>query len=189
MSASNPKMALWENVVLRLIAIYKLLHAVLFIAVGFGLLQLRHHDVVQVLNTYVIGPYHLHPEESSVVDWVLDMASTLTSHKLTFYGYTAFLYAALFAAEGIGLYLRKHWAEYLVVIVTGSLLPFEIYKTYESAAPWKFGVIAGNLLVVSYLIHRLLLDSRNAAPQKSDSRALSRDVSATESKQAFTEVP
>lgn len=188
MSALTTKMAPWENIVLRIIAIYKLLHAAFFIAVGFGLLQLRHHDVVQFLNAYIIIPYHLNPE-SRIVDWVLDLASNLTSHRLAFLGYTAFFYAALFAAEGIGLYLRKHWAEYLVVIVTGSLLPIEIYETYVRAVWWKFGVVAGNLLIVAYLIHRLLLDYRNTTAQKNKTASLSSTVSIAKSEQPFTEVP
>jgi len=77
-------------------------------------------------------------------------------------GYAAFFYAALFAAEGVGLYLRKRWAEYLVVIVTGSLLPFEIYEIYVHATWWKFVIVLGNLLIVGYLIHRLRLDCHNA---------------------------
>jgi len=188
MSAPTTKIAPWENIVLRAIAIYKLLHAVFFIGVGFGLLRLRHHDVVQILNTYVIIPYHLNPE-SHIVDWLLDEASNLTSHKLVFLSSAAFFYAALFAAEGVGLYLRKHWAEYLVVIVTGSLLPFEIYEIYIYATWWKFGIVVGNLLIVGYLIHRLTLDYRNEGQKKSKTVSLARNTSASKSEQAFTEVP
>ena len=62
MSAPTTKIAPWENVVIRLIAIYKLLHAAFFIAVGFVLLRLRHHDIVLFLNTYIIIP--ITPTES-----------------------------------------------------------------------------------------------------------------------------
>lgn len=121
---------------------------------------MRHHNVVEFLNTNFIIPYHLNPEDR-VVDWLLDEASRVTSHKLAFLGYAAFFYAALFFAEGIGLYLRKRWAEYLVVIVTGSLLPLEVYELYLGLAIWKFAAVVGNLAIVSYLVHRLMLDSRN----------------------------
>jgi uncharacterized membrane protein (DUF2068 family) len=167
MSDSEPKIAPWENVALRTIAIYKLFHATFFIAVGFGLLRLRHHDVAQFLTDYLIVPYHLNSEDQ-IVDWLLIQASNLTSHKLSLLGYAAFFYAALFAAEGIGLYLRKRWAEYLVVVVTGSLLPLEIYEIYIYAAWWKFVIVFGNVLIVLYLIHRLLLDSSNDLSEKSE---------------------
>lgn len=186
MTDRAPKIATWENVVLRVIALYKLLHAMFFIAVGFGLLRLRHHNVVQFLNDYLVVPYHLNPE-SRIVDWLLDQASNLTSHKLAFLGYAAFFYAALFAAEGVGLYLRKRWAEYLVVIVTGSLLPLECYEIYLRLAWWKGVVVLGNVLIVLYLIHRLFLDSRNDDSQKKNNEK-SQEPAPSPVKRAVTEV-
>jgi len=185
MTIPASKMAPWEDVVLRVIAIYKLLHASFFIAVGFGLLQLRHHNVVQFLNDYIVVPYHLNPE-SRVVDAVLEAASNLTFHKLVFLGYTAFFYAALFAAEGIGLYLRKRWAEYMVVIVTGSLLPIEFYELYLKLAWWKFGIVVGNLLIVLYLIHRLLLEANNDNPPEG-SKGKSHQPASTPDKRAVSD--
>jgi uncharacterized membrane protein (DUF2068 family) len=158
MSAPVTKVAPWEDFVLRFIAIYKLCHALFFIAVGFGLIRLRGH-MVTFLNNYIIIPYHLNPEDR-LGHWLLVKADVLTSHRLLLLGYAAFFYAALFAIEGIGLYLRKHWAEYVVVLVTGSLLPLEIYELYLKLAWWKFAAVAGNILIVSYLVHRLLLDAR-----------------------------
>src|ERR1700722_5622133 len=150
MSEPTPRVAPWEDFVLRLIATWKLLHAVFFTGVGFGLLHLRHHNVVEFLNTNIIVPYHLNPE-GRFVDWILSKAAILAPH-LVLLGWAAFLYAALFAAEGIGLFLRRHWAEYLVVIVTGSLLPIEIYELFLKLAWWKFAAVVGNLLIVAYLI-------------------------------------
>jgi uncharacterized membrane protein (DUF2068 family) len=159
MSAPATRVAPWEDFVLRFIAVYKLIHAAFFIAVGFGLLRLRGHSVVDFLNAHIIIPYHLNPENREI-NWLLDKADALTSHRLLLLGYAAFFYAALFAAEGIGLYLRAHWAEWLVVVVTGSLLPLEVYELFHKAALWKLVAVIGNLLIVGYLIHRILLDSR-----------------------------
>jgi uncharacterized membrane protein (DUF2068 family) len=159
MTDPDKRIAPWEDFALRLIAIWKLFHAAFFTAVGFGLLRLRHHNVVEFLNAHLVIPYHLNPENRAV-DWLLDRAGSVSSHMLFLLGWASFLYAALFAAEGIGLYLRKRWAEYLVVIVTSSLLPLEIYELFHKLAWWKFAAVAGNLLIVIYLIHRLLLDAR-----------------------------
>jgi uncharacterized membrane protein (DUF2068 family) len=169
MPAPTIRVAPWEDFALRLIAFWKLLHAVFFTAVGFGLLRLGHHNVVEFLNTYVIIPYHLNPEDR-VVDWVLDKAQILSPHFVLL-GWAAFCYAALFAAEGIGLYMRKHWAEYLVVIVTASLLPIEVYELFVRLAWWKYVAVVGNLLIVGYLVHRLLLDARAKALQNHDKQA------------------
>ncbi len=164
MSEPVTRVAPWEDFVLRLIAIYKLCHALFFTAVGFGLLRLRHHNVVDFLNEQIVIPYHLNPG-NRFLDGMLAEADKVSPHMLLLAGYAAFLYAALFAAEGIGLYLRKHWAEYLVVIVTGSLLPLEIYELFHKAAFWKLAAVVGNLLIVGYLIHRILLDARTKAKQ------------------------
>jgi uncharacterized membrane protein (DUF2068 family) len=169
MSESSTKLAPWEDVVLRLIALYKLLNALFFICVGFGLLKLRHHNIPEVLKAYVIIPYHL--PETRLIDWMLVKAGSVSPHMLFLLGWWAFLYAALFAAEGIGLYLRKHWAEYLVVVVTGSLLPVEVYELFAKLAWWKLAMVIGNLLIVGYLIHRLILDSRFKAENGSKSNA------------------
>jgi len=168
MSAPAAQVAPWEDFVLRFIAIYKLLHAAFFIAVGFEFIKLKHghQNVVEILNTYIIIPYNLDPE-NRWVDWVLDKAAMLSPH-LALVAWVSFFYAALFAAEGIGLYMRKHWAEYLVVIVTGSLLPFEIYELFHKLAWWKFGVVVGNVLIVVYLIHRLILDAHSKVQRRED---------------------
>ncbi|MCE0523900.1 MAG: DUF2127 domain-containing protein [Methylacidiphilales bacterium] len=191
MSAPTNRVAPWEDFVLRVIAIYKLLHALFFTAVGFGLLRLRGHsgDVVEFLNVHLIIPYHLNPE-NRVIYWILEEADTLTSHKLLLLGYAAFFYAALFAAEGIGLYLRKHWAEYLVVAVTGSLLPLEIYELCIKIAWWKFAAVVGNLLIVAYLIHRLRLDARFRAQRDRENQKKTPPTSTTSrAKTVVNEIP
>jgi uncharacterized membrane protein (DUF2068 family) len=163
------KMARWEDIVLRVIAIYKMMHGLLFVAIGVGFFKLKHHDIPQILNDYVIRPlndYVIRPlrfnPENKMIDWLLDEAAKLTPHKMTLVGYAAFFYALLFCIEGVGLFLRKHWAEYFVVIVTGSLLPVEIWAMVLRVEWWKAGVIFGNLLILTYLIHRLRLDFTNA---------------------------
>jgi uncharacterized membrane protein (DUF2068 family) len=191
MSEAANRIAPWEDFVLRLIALWKLCHAVFFTAVGLGLLRLRGHNVVDFLNAHIILPYHLNPE-NQLVYWLLDKADALTSHRLLLLGYAAFFYAALFAAEGIGLFLRKHWAEYLVVVVTGSLLPLEIYELWVKVAWWKWAAVIGNLLIVSYLVHRLVLDAQVKSQrrrQKLGAANSSKPPVATESKPVVNEVP
>jgi uncharacterized membrane protein (DUF2068 family) len=161
------KIAPWEDIVLRLIAVYKFLHGMVFIGIGFGLIKLKHHDVPQFLMTYVIEPLHFSPE-NKVIDWLLDEAAKLTDHRLVLLSDAAFFYALLFCIEGVGLFLRKHWAEYFVVIVTGSLLPFEIWTLILKVEWWKCGAILGNLLILTYLIHRLRLDFTNSPGRRGD---------------------
>ena len=42
-------------------------------------------------------------------------------------------YGSLFATEGIGVWLERRWTEYLTIIATGSLVPFELYELIRFA--------------------------------------------------------
>jgi uncharacterized membrane protein (DUF2068 family) len=170
MSAPEPRIAPWEDFALRLIAIYKFAKAALFFAFGIGLRKLLHQDVSQILNDYVLEYHPDNPILNKILVWSHDHAASLTDHKIRFISYIALIYGTIFLIEGIGLYLRKHWAEYMVLLSTCLLLPIEFYETYLKLAWWKFGVILGNLLIIAYLIHRLLLDARFKAQQRAENQ-------------------
>jgi uncharacterized membrane protein (DUF2068 family) len=162
--------AAWEDIVLRLIAVYKLSKTLVFIAIGVGLLHLLHQNVAELLRIYIIDPMHFDPD-SRLVKWSIDSAEQLTDHKLRLLGYGAFITAAFFATEGIGLYLRQHWAEYMVLGSTSILLPLEVYEMWVHIEWWKAGVLVANIAILIYLAHRLLLDSANAARRRAEKEA------------------
>ncbi len=162
--------AAWEDFVLRLIAVYKLSKTLVFIAIGVGLFHLLHHNVEEMLRRFVIEPMHFDPD-SRLVKWSVDSAAQLTDHKIRLFGYGAFIAAAFFATEGIGLFLRKHWAEYLVLVSTGSLLPLEIWEMWVHIEWWKAAVLVANIAILLYLVHRLILDSNNAARRRAEREA------------------
>jgi uncharacterized membrane protein (DUF2068 family) len=54
--------------------------------------------------------------------------------------------------EGIGLALRKRWAEYLTIISTASLLPLEVYEILKRASAPKIVVLLANIAIVVYLV-------------------------------------
>ena len=85
----------------------------------------------------------------------LVFVSRLTPERLEALGIGAFLYAALFTTEGIGLWLGKRWAEYLTVIATGSFVPFEVYELARRPGLPRVAALVLNLAVVAYLIHHL----------------------------------
>jgi uncharacterized membrane protein (DUF2068 family) len=63
-------------------------------------------------------------------------------------------YAGLEATEGVGLALRRRWAEYLTVIATGILIPYEAYEVVRHATLFKVGALLLNAAVVGYLAYR-----------------------------------
>jgi len=99
-----------HNKWLLLIAAYKFIQAALIAAVGVGALRLIHKDVDDVFSQIISG-LRFNPE-SRLVNFVLDKASLLSDPLLRRIGVTAFCYAALSLAEGIGLYLEQAWGEF-----------------------------------------------------------------------------
>ena len=71
-----------------------------------------------------------------------------------------FFYAALHTVEGLGLILGYHWAEYLVIVATGSLIPFEIYEIARKLSPIRVALFGVNVAIVIYLIFVLRKDRR-----------------------------
>jgi len=147
----------WDDYALRGIAIYHLLKAAFFFGLGFGLLHLLHQDIAILINDYLVEPFKLAPD-GKILKGLLQWTSTLTPHWLRLISYLFICYGSIFAVEGVGLYLRKRWAEFMVVIVVSSLLPFEIYEICLCLAWWKILLLLGNIFIVTFLVRRLVLD-------------------------------
>jgi uncharacterized membrane protein (DUF2068 family) len=142
-----------HNGFLRLIAVFKLLKAALLIAVGLGALKLVHKDVGDVVERWV-ELFRLDPN-NHYIDTALEKASRLTPGKIKELGLGSLLYAGLFLAEGIGLWLLKGWAEWLTVIITSSLVPFEVYEIWRHPTSVRIAVLAINIAIVGYLLYRI----------------------------------
>jgi len=138
---------------LRLIAIFKFFKAVSLIALGVGAFKLVHKDVGGLLE-HAVEALRLEPGHH-FVEVALAKASNLSPEQIKKLGLGSFLYAGLFFTEGIGLWLRKRWGEWLTVIITGSLIPIEIYETYWHPSWVKAVVLAVNVAIVLYLIYHI----------------------------------
>jgi len=134
---------------LVLIAVYKLLQALLFIAIGLGARHMLHKDVADDL-AILADRLRFNPE-SRFVNFVLDKASLLNDPVLRRIGFFAFSYAAVGLAEGIGLYLEKVWGEFLTLAITASFLPWEIFEIMRRLTWVRLGLLTINVLVLLYL--------------------------------------
>ncbi len=67
-------------------------------------------------------------------------------------GLAATAYALLEATEGVGLWFGKRWAEYLTLVATSVLLPFEIWELSISVTTLKLIAFVINVAVVVYLL-------------------------------------
>ncbi len=141
------------GLLLRAIAAFKFVKSALLIAAGIGALHLVNKDVAEYVDRIVVR-YHLNPGNRFVAQ-TLARTVNVTPRRLHEIGAVAFIYAALFLLEGIGLWRLKRWGEWVTVIITGSLLPFEVYELVLRPSLPKAAVLAINALVLVYLIHRL----------------------------------
>jgi len=138
---------------LFLIAIFKLSKAALFMSIGFGALHFIHHDLSDTLLR-LINALHRDPE-SHFLSIVLDRAETVTHHRLRQISMGTFAYASLALTEGIGLMMRKAWAEYLTLWLSISFLPWESYELFRRFDALRVVVLISNLLIVVYLVWML----------------------------------
>jgi uncharacterized membrane protein (DUF2068 family) len=138
---------------LRLIAAFKLLKACALIAVGVGALGLLHKDVAAIVEHW-INMFRVDPH-NHFMDLLLTKLSILDDRRLKELSVGTFIYAGIFLVEGVGLALKKRWAEYFTIISTSSLLPIEIYELVRRLSIGKSLVLAINLAVVAYLIFEL----------------------------------
>jgi uncharacterized membrane protein (DUF2068 family) len=148
-----------HNQWLVLIAVYKFLQALLFVAIGMGTHRLLHKDVADLVLRFA---EHLRfNPESRLVNFLLDKATLLNVKELRRIGVVAYSYAALSLAEGIGLYLEKAWGEILTLAITASFLPWEIFEIAHRLTWIRIGLLTANILVFFYLVWMVIDRARH----------------------------
>ena len=146
---------------LAAIAVFKMVKATLLILAWLGTREILRKDVadqarqwLQALS-FTTGPRYVRE--------LLAWASGVSDARLRELGLVALLYATLYTVEGVGLWLERRWAEYLTIIMTGSLIPFEIYEIARGLSTPKFIAFVVNIAVVAYLAY-LLRRARGTTP-------------------------
>jgi uncharacterized membrane protein (DUF2068 family) len=145
---------------LLLIAILKVIKAVMLLAVAIGAISMLHRDVaegvygwIQRLNEDIKTPF---------LQSLPSKMESLTPGKLTLVSIGTFVYSALFFTEGIGLFLQKRWAEYFTAVITASFIPFEIYELVaREFSVLKLALLFANVAILIYLVWRLRHERKN----------------------------
>jgi uncharacterized membrane protein (DUF2068 family) len=131
----------------RLIIIWKAVKATFLVAIA--------------IVAFVFHNADLHQVGVDIVEWLgLDPASPHLEHTLAKLigvtplrvGVGACAYAVLLYVEAWGLHRRRVWAEWLTVIVTASLIPFEVYYLVTAASFGKVLALIANIAIVIYLL-------------------------------------
>lgn len=144
-AATKPARHRW----LELIGVLKLLRGAFFVALGFALLRMLHHDIY-MFALRAVEALHLDPDRIAIAR-LLDKTSLITAHRLKQLSALVFLYAAVDFIEGTGLILEQRWAEYLTLILTVALLPLEVVKLIYHPNHWTLLILVANVLIAIYL--------------------------------------
>jgi uncharacterized membrane protein (DUF2068 family) len=138
---------------LLLIAVFKLIKGVLLLVVAIGTLHLLHRDLAETV-THWVNILRVDPD-NHFIHGLLARVFRVSPKQLKALSAGSFFYAGLLLTEGIGLLLRKRWAEYFTIITTGGLIPLELYELSRHVTPVKLVVLAVNVAIVVYLIARV----------------------------------
>ena len=144
-----------------LIAIGKLLKVISLVTVACLALAMVGHDPGERVQHWseMLG---VAPASRHLHRLVGKMAG-VGPHKLEAIGFGAFAYAAVFAVEGIGLWLQKRWAEYLTIVVTISFIPFEVYEIAHEPHAGRIVTLVLNVAAVIYLVIKVRAQRKEGA--------------------------
>lgn len=141
---------------LRVIAVFKFLKAALLVALSAGAFRMLHQDLGMRLDHWVRA-LRLDPG-NRYVEHLLMRLSNLSPIQIKRIGLAGLLYAGLFVVEGTGLWLKRRWGEWVTVVLTGMLVPVEVYEIVQRPTAIKVLVLLVNVGIVVYLIYRIRMD-------------------------------
>src|SRR4051812_35931051 len=151
---------------LEIIAGFKFIQAATLILAGlgaFGLVNAGVSDLAQEwLERLALGNGQRFAVAAATR--VLPWFNAATPRHFAALGAGAFAYASVFLAEGIGLWQGRKWAEWLTIIVTASLLPFEIIAVHRRLTVVRVAALVVNSLVIAYLVWELRARTRLEKP-------------------------
>jgi uncharacterized membrane protein (DUF2068 family) len=139
--------------VIRLIAAERIVRGVLLLAAGIYLLFNVNRDFGRLADR-VLRAIDLDPRRPLFHRFIAYLHH-LHASEVRVAALFALGYGALELVEGTGLWLDQLWAEYLTVIATSLLIPFELYELVHHPSVLKAGGLAVNVAIVAYLVHLL----------------------------------
>lgn len=151
--------ALEDAVVLRLIAIERGIHSVLFgvLAVILAIVEVDfaslHISAMRWANRLddMVNQTGQQPSRNVLSRAVHD-AVGLHRGTVAVLLATAVVYAVVEGVEAVGLWRERRWAEYLTVMATVGFLPFEVHELLKKVTAFRVAALVVNLAVLAWLL-------------------------------------
>jgi uncharacterized membrane protein (DUF2068 family) len=140
---------------IKVIIVERIIKAIVLIALAIGLLVAGRTGALTGWAQYAQDQLNLEAGRSFIVQLLLKVVVYIGNFShTTLLALGAIIYALLEGTEGVGLAMRRRWAEYLTVIATGILIPYEAYEVIHKVTLFKIGALLLNVAVVGYLAYR-----------------------------------
>jgi uncharacterized membrane protein (DUF2068 family) len=154
-----------HNPALAAIAIYKFAKATLSVLSAVLAWRLMDPHLEAALHTWAESL----PEGFSerLIRDALAQVSGVAPFRWKELGIVSLGYAAVFSAEGYGLWRERRWAQYMTIVTSALLLPFEFLAVMHRMTLVRIGVLLANAVIVAYLIVVTTRHRRGSQPARS----------------------
>jgi len=151
--------ALRESIILRLIAIDRGVHAVVFGLLAIALVYLDihlsgvHSGAARLLNALRSALSNTGQDPSrDFLTRELTKLLNLKGNTVVVLAGTAIAYCVVEAVEAVGLWRGRRWAEYLTAIATAGFLPFEVKALIDRVTVLRIVALVVNVAILVYLL-------------------------------------
>ena len=134
---------------LKIIIIEKFTLGIIATLLSFGVINLINKDM-EVFTNQIVDYFDI-DMDNSYIEAVITKIGMIKNGTIIGVSIGMVSYALLNLAMGYGLHRRKRWAEWLTVIATALLIPFEIYEIIQEQTTIYIGVLILNCAIVYYL--------------------------------------
>src|SRR2546427_131898 len=129
-AATNPRNFLVSPKT-RIICLFQIFKGVLLFLLGFSLLFLNSRPVWLDQISDWADDQLLLAHSKTIIFLLNKLQDILAGGALRATGILALFYCAVLFTEGIGVYMQKRWAEFLMIFATGALIPLEMRHVWH----------------------------------------------------------
>ena len=141
---------------LRVIALFKFFKAAVLIATGYGVHLLLRESLLLRMREWTVSLTDGFAQRLLLraLGWV----EGLGAKRIHVVMAVTLCYTAVVLTEGVGLWMRRTWGEWVTVVATASLIPFELWELIVRPPDRKLEVLVTVLLngAVVWYLARLL---------------------------------
>lgn len=136
---------------LKIIALFKIAKGVLLSIFGMSILLLNARDIWMDRISDWIDAEVLLGHSRPVLFVLSKLQDVLAGGKLRAAGFLMLFYCGVLLTEGIGVYMQQRWAEFLMIIATGALIPLEVRHLIHRPSVGAAVIVLANLFIVWFL--------------------------------------